>query len=244
MYRMRGKTESELIAELNAAHKAIMMARSNRNVKFVDSHVIAPCFRQPGSDARFSSGKQWNNYAQYLKRKGYLIMRWAKDGGMGWEVNPEYLEGENEVKTTIVDYTLNIHSKLTTGHNTAYDLLANIAKVSPSFTVGQLIETLKQPEWAPELGLLTQKTNVADERLILQKELEGVRVEYAKMGDHALNQAKLEGLNLWQLYRISQILTMPTPTKEEPEPVVEETVETEPIEVERVTAELDDDRPF
>lgn len=200
------KSESKLIAELNEAHKAIMKARATSENGFVKSHVFAHCFEQVSQPGRpYEPGtSRWAQYVAQLKQSGYLRLVKARDGGNGWNVNPKYLRDENEVKTTILDMKAFVKSKLSNKQECAYDLLKEVAEVVPQFTVKELLEALAKPEWASELGLVSQKTNVVDERLSLQAELAKIKIANVTLEDG--RETSLGGIDLWQLYRIATVL--------------------------------------
>lgn len=249
------KSEEELIKELNEAHKVIMSVRAQRDCKYVGSEHIAHCFRQVSTDAPYKAkSAPWNGYVQTLKRHGYLIIRWPRDGGMGWEVNPKYLRGENEVKTTLLAQLDNIKNKLAGSHSCAYEVLTDLVKASPSFTVYQLVEALEEPGWKNESELFKQKTNVESERLALQKGLEAIEICHLdfKTDGHD-SSGELNNVNLWQAYRIGQVLQAATkkiaPAHEyeaepEPEPELGEIQEHLPQATDNRSTRNEDGSPF
>lgn len=209
------KTESRLISELQAAHRVIEKVRLEGHGRLVQSRDFVHCFLQESTGKPYASDTGASaQFINRLRREGYLNYRSKRQGGDGWSVNPEYLVDEEKVKTVVIDQIANIKSKLDVTHGSPYDLLCNVAKISPSFTVGQLVEALKQDAWKAEEELLTKRAVASDDRLSIQQELEGIKLDYVRFpANNLASSGELHHVNLWQLYRIGQVIGTPAPAQ-------------------------------
>lgn len=208
-------------------------------------------------------------YLSTLKRKGYMCYTPKKRGGTGWTVNSSYLVGTSqEIKTTIIDRTANIASKIGSAktYSDCLHLIQSLVAADKTVTLVEFLAFLTQH--TDYRALATRPDNAGEETRHIQQELEKYGLELAvfRSGYDAdasrAHTQEIRGVNLWQLYRLLQVveaepLAKPTtPTTSECVDVPNEGQELSDVKVKPIIIEpstetrtedwgvSDDERPF
>lgn len=172
-----------------------------------DSKIFMGVMHQPSSGKLWSQviadgdaqTTAWYAYVHRLQQRGYIKYIPKKVGGTGWMVNQEYVIGtDQEIKTTIIDRTANIASKLAPAkeYDDFHQMLITLTAKEPSLTVKELLEFLnKRSDYR---ALATRPDNAGKETLRIQQELEQYYVDYARLlvGDNQPKQKTVQRVSL------------------------------------------------
>lgn len=231
------KSYTRLIEELNAAHKKIMELRAlpGRRNDIVTCKDIMGCFTKASRPGVYydpsnpgDASQAANTLAAYVRR-GYMRYVPRNEGGLGYEVSPQYLLGENAVTTTVVDAEKNLLSKLKPNYASALSFLCDVANISQSTSIGALLELLRKPEGGNYRGLFERlaprETKPATEEQVAVRSLGHINISYISFAGS--NDCKLRDCTLDQAYYIGRALD--TRPVKKAEPSLAELVETERV---------------
>lgn len=204
---------NKLRGELTVAYERVMELRSKRKNTIINIADVMDCFTR--RDGRtYDNIAAFRQYFYTLNKKGFISFRPHSQGGWGVEVNPECINGPSTVRTTIVDHTANVRSKLkeTKEYRDAQMFLEELVSLNPSMPVGKLKELLAG-SWSDFAPLFKkQLVDITTERLETKKDLESIKLERV---DFAGNEQSLKNVSLWQALRIGKVLDEDKP-KEAP----------------------------